>query len=83
MSLRKRGGVWWIDVIAPSGERVRRSTGTANKALVWSQSSRVIKFWVCRSMWRCDPDDAATMNQTRMRGLGTTFHRFVAWAASV
>lgn len=33
MSLRKRGGVWWIDVIAPSGERVRRSTGTANKAL--------------------------------------------------
>lgn len=33
MSLRKRGGIWWIDVIAPSEERVRRSTGTANKAL--------------------------------------------------
>ena len=33
MSLRKRGGVWWIDVYAPNGERVRRTTGTANKAL--------------------------------------------------
>ncbi len=33
MSLRKRGGQWWIDFYAPSGERVRRSTGTADKAL--------------------------------------------------
>ena len=33
MSLRKRGGIWWIDVVAPTGERVRRTTGTANKAL--------------------------------------------------
>ena len=33
MSLRKRGGIWWIDVVAPNGERIRRTTGTANKAL--------------------------------------------------
>jgi site-specific recombinase XerD len=33
MSLRKRGGCWWIDVVAPNGERIRRTTGTANKAL--------------------------------------------------
>jgi len=33
MSLRKRGGIWWIDIIAPNGERIRRTTGTANKAL--------------------------------------------------
>jgi integrase len=33
MSLRKRGGIWWIDAVAPHGERVRRTTGTANKAL--------------------------------------------------
>ena len=32
MSLRKRGAVWWIDFYTPSGERVRRSTETANKA---------------------------------------------------
>src|SRR5947209_3675721 len=33
MSLRKRGGSWWIDVVAPNGERIRRTAGTANKAL--------------------------------------------------
>src|SRR6476620_4955122 len=33
MSLRKRGGIWWIDVYAPNGERIRRTAGTANKAL--------------------------------------------------
>jgi integrase len=33
MSLRKRGSVWWVDFVSPSGERVRRSTETGNKAL--------------------------------------------------
>src|SRR6202007_502348 len=33
MSLRKRGGAWWVDVVAPDGERIRRTTGTGNKAL--------------------------------------------------
>jgi hypothetical protein len=33
MSLRKRGGIWWVDVASPNGERIRRTTGTANKAL--------------------------------------------------
>ena len=32
MSLRKRGAVSWIDFYTPSGERVRRSADTANKA---------------------------------------------------
>jgi integrase len=32
MSLRKRGNVWWIDIATPSGERIRRSTETDNKA---------------------------------------------------
>ncbi len=41
MSLRKRGGVWWVDVIAPNGERVRRTTGTANKALAQEFHDRV------------------------------------------
>ncbi len=31
MSLRKRGSVWWIDFVAPNGERVRRSAETGNK----------------------------------------------------
>jgi integrase len=33
MSLRKRGGTWWIDFVTPSGQRVRRSAGTADKGL--------------------------------------------------
>lgn len=33
MSLRKRGGVWWIDFVDPNGQRVRRSAGTASRAL--------------------------------------------------
>ena len=32
MSLSKRGSVWWICFVTPSGERVRRSTGTAIRA---------------------------------------------------
>jgi integrase len=33
MALRKRGSIWWIDFVAPNGERVRRTTQTDNKAL--------------------------------------------------
>ena len=40
MSLRKRGGIWWIDVAAPSGERIRRSTGTANRDLAQEAHDR-------------------------------------------
>ncbi|MEY2935173.1 MAG: hypothetical protein RL033_5922, partial [Pseudomonadota bacterium] len=32
MGIRKRGSVWWIDFTTPSGERVRRSAETGNKA---------------------------------------------------
>ena len=31
MAIRKRGAVWWIDFIAPSGERIRRSAETGDK----------------------------------------------------
>lgn len=31
MSIRQRNGIWWIDLRTPSGERVRRSAGTANR----------------------------------------------------
>lgn len=32
MSLIKRGNTWWIDFATPAGERIRRTTGTSNKA---------------------------------------------------
>jgi integrase len=31
VGLRKRGAVWWIDFVAPDGQRIRRSTETSNK----------------------------------------------------
>lgn len=33
MSLYKRGKTWWVRFTAPSGERIQRSTGTANRQL--------------------------------------------------
>lgn len=33
MPLFKRGSTWWIDVIAPNGERIRRTAGTDSKTL--------------------------------------------------
>jgi integrase len=49
MSLRKRGGIWWIDVAAPNGERIRRTTGTANKALALEFHDRIKA-----ELWRID-----------------------------
>lgn len=31
MSIKQRGPVWWLDVTTPGGQRIRRSTGTADK----------------------------------------------------
>ena len=46
MSLRRRGGIWWIDVSAPNGERIRRTTGTANKALAQEFHDRIkVELW--------------------------------------
>jgi integrase len=33
MPLYKRGSTWWVDIVVPDGERIRRSTGTETKAL--------------------------------------------------
>lgn len=33
MPLYKRGSTWWIDVVSPSGERIRQSAGTDSKTL--------------------------------------------------
>lgn len=33
MPLFKRGSTWWIDVVAPNGKRIRRTTGTESKTL--------------------------------------------------
>ena len=46
MSLHRRGGLWWIDVGAPNGERIRRTTGTTNKALAQEFHDRIkVELW--------------------------------------
>ena len=46
MSLRRRGSVWWVDVLSPTGERVRRSAGTEQKALAQEFHDRLkIELW--------------------------------------
>ncbi len=41
MSLRRRGSVWWIDFVSPNGLRVRRSAGTADRALAQELHDRL------------------------------------------
>ena len=41
MSLRKRGSIWWIDIVTPDGQRVRRSTGIEQKALAQEYHDRL------------------------------------------
>ena len=41
MAIRKRKTTWWIDFVSPSGERVRRSTETQDKALAQELHDRL------------------------------------------
>ena len=46
MSLIKRGKVWWVDVIAPNGDRIRRSTGTEEETLAQEYHDRLkVELW--------------------------------------
>ena len=41
MSLSKRGGVYYLDIRSPSGERIRRSTGVSDKKLAQEYHDKV------------------------------------------
>ena len=76
MSLHRRGGIWWIDVSTPQGERIRRTTGTANKALAQEFHDR-IKV----ELWRIDKLDAKpkrTWNDAVVRWLKEMGHKATA-----
>ena len=49
MGIRKRGAVWWIDFTTPSGQRVRRSAQTSNRAEASELHDRLRT-----EAWRCD-----------------------------
>lgn len=73
MSLHRRGGLWWIDVGAPNGERIRRTTGTTNKAL-----AQEFHDHIKAELWRIDKLDAKpkrTWNDAAVRWLKETSHK--------
>jgi len=41
MSIKQRNGIWWLDLRAPSGERIRRSTGTKDRRAAQEYHDRV------------------------------------------
>ena len=76
MSLRKRGGIWWVDVAAPNGERVRRTTGTANKALAQEFHDRTKS-----ELWRIaklGEKPRRTWNEAAVRWLKEQSHKATA-----
>lgn len=46
MSIVKRGDTWWVDLVAPNGQRVRRSTGTEQEDLAQEYHDRLkVELW--------------------------------------
>lgn len=46
MSLIKRGNTWWVDFVAPNGERIRRTTGTEQETLAQEFHDRLrVELW--------------------------------------
>ncbi|NHC62908.1 tyrosine-type recombinase/integrase [Paenalcaligenes suwonensis] len=46
MSIKQRNGIWWIDFRSPSGERIRRSTGTRVKKAAQEYHDRLkAEYW--------------------------------------
>ena len=73
MSLCKRGGLWWIDVVAPHGERIRRTTGTANKVLAQEFHDRFKS-----ELWRISQlgeKPRRTWNEAAVRWLKESGHK--------
>ena len=73
MSLRKRGSIWWVDVAAPNGERIRRTAGTANKALAQEFHDRLKS-----DLWRLSKlgeKPRRTWNEAAVRWLKESGHK--------
>jgi integrase len=46
MSIVKRGNTWWIDIVAPNGQRIRRTTKTEQKELAQEYHDRLkVELW--------------------------------------
>lgn len=51
MSINRRNKIWWIDVTSPSGERIRRSTGTEDRKLALEYHDTLkVELWRVEKM---------------------------------
>jgi integrase len=73
MSLRKRAGIWWDDDVAPNGERIRRTAGTANKALAQEFHDRLkAELW---RLAKLSERPVHTWNEAVVRWLKESSHK--------
>ena len=73
MSLRKRGGIWWIDFVTQSGQRIRRSSGTAEGNLAQELHDKLKA-----ESWRIDKlgeRSRRTWNEAVVRWLKESAHK--------
>ena len=75
MSLRKRkrSSVWWIDLVAPDGRRIRQSTGTEQKALAQELHDKLKA-----ELWRVSKlgeRPSRTWNEAVVRWLNESGHK--------
>lgn len=76
MSLHRRGSIWWIDICAPNGERIRKSAGTAKKAQAQEFHDRIKA-----ELWRIDKlgvKPKRTWNDAVVRWLKESSHKATA-----
>lgn len=73
MSLKKRGNIWWIDVLSPSGERIRKSTGTEEATLAQEYHDRFkVELW---RIARLGEKPRHTWNEAVVRWLKEQSHK--------
>lgn len=73
MSLKKRGNIWWIDVLSPSGERIRRSAGTEDETLAQEYHDRFkVELW---RIARLGEKPRHTWNEAVVRWLKEQSHK--------
>jgi len=73
MSIVKRGNHWWIDVVAPDGKRIRRSTGSDKEELAQEYHDKLkVELW---RVYRLGERMRHTWNEAVVRWLKEQSHK--------
>ncbi|WP_298193756.1 site-specific integrase [Metallibacterium sp.] len=73
MALRKRGAVWWVDITAPSGERIRCSAHTDNRSQAQEFHDRLkVETW---RVAKLGEQPRRTWDEAALKWLEETSHK--------